>query len=849
MLYLDSPLEIEGVTLFRDFNTPNRFYYMPRAPHLTHEGGQPMFQLLIYRRDITDNPDFHAGDRPGGGFLTMTVDLGVPQARLEAIKGQLGSLVHGDVELTPVPFERGEVRISALGATAGRAPGLEGGGGGEEGAGAAESRGPRFVEKILGAAHPSLYGDNRTVFSIELSHEGALLMRASLEDDGASQVAVIYDLDYRGLMPAYEAKITIEFRQCYQYLRNRFTMNTLWFKADLDAEFEKLQKEGHIKIESVDYLDNDPAKMAERATRLTALAKELATWSFFRPGLQPGHVLAQDRGTLVASDATPTGAATPAASLMQNVTAPITAAGTGRGSPGDVAGARVQGTSANPATTRVGGQPAPTATGATGGTPPATGTGGTGDTGNAVDAWNRAGRPQAAYLLRSLSQEEQQTITYDLRQVGAAKRTAAPQGSIRLLPGSSKLAGRIKEVDLNDPFFEKLAGTVTTNADLAAAGVTSMVVKMRYGVRDDGSFPKDTKEVVLTQAGDSGSYEFFMDRKKTMELEYQVVATYKSGYAIGDLEVQATSDWIRTTTRNLDIDPRVVGVVFPVTLTLGSIDWASVQSVQSTLTYDDATAGVHGERTVLLSQAEPSAIVPIHPRDATKRESKAHTTFFYAGGVQEVVDSTARGEGLLVVNPPVARAVAVSVTAVDPLARYNKIIVELAYTPPGGAEQTKTIELAGSGTSGAWTFFRPDETAEARYRYRVTRFGKDGTTNADEWQDTLERSLIVGDRFEGLFEVEVRFVLQDFTAAGFMGATLKLEYPEAPPGVKTNVEKFFSGAAPQPFAWRVPQRRGGSRTYRYTVQWVRPNGTMQVVGPTDADNELLLIFPPPPPGA
>ncbi|MGH8531187.1 MAG: hypothetical protein ACREV1_00305 [Gammaproteobacteria bacterium] len=29
-----------------------------------------MFQLLIYRRDITDNPDFRATDRPGGGFLT-----------------------------------------------------------------------------------------------------------------------------------------------------------------------------------------------------------------------------------------------------------------------------------------------------------------------------------------------------------------------------------------------------------------------------------------------------------------------------------------------------------------------------------------------------------------------------------------------------------------------------------------------------------------------------------------------------------------------------------------------------------------------------------------------------------
>ena len=115
MLYLDTSLELEGLILFRDYNSHDRYYYMPRAPHLTTEAGQPMFQLLIYRRDITDNPDFHEGDRPGGGFLTMTVDLGVPQSTLEAVKGQLRGHAGGNIELVPVPFEDGSVRISALG--------------------------------------------------------------------------------------------------------------------------------------------------------------------------------------------------------------------------------------------------------------------------------------------------------------------------------------------------------------------------------------------------------------------------------------------------------------------------------------------------------------------------------------------------------------------------------------------------------------------------------------------------------------------------------------------------------------------------------------------------------------
>ena len=816
MLFLDTSFEIEGVTLFRDYNSRNRFYYMPRAPHMTVEGGQPLFQLLIYRRDITDNPDFKESDRPGGGFLTMTVDIGVPKALLDEIKSQLSGSA-GDAELVPVPFENGSVRVSALGfSTAGAA-------------GAAGATGPHFVENILGAATPSLYGKNAAVFSIELSHEGALLMRSSLSDPGATQVAVIYDLDYRGLLPAYQAKITIEFKQAYQYLHTRMALNTLWLKTDVDAEMEVLRKEGHIKIDSTDYQESDPAKLAEHATKLEALAKELATWAFFKPGLQPGKVLAEDRGTL------PPLAPPADGSLQNQVTAPLLAAGTGRGSPGDVAGPRVPATSAALGTNRVGGSNAPAASGGT--TAPAGGGENT-----AVDAWNKAGRPQAAFLMRSLSQTEQQTITYNLNQVGATKRTAAPQGSIAQLPGASEMRGRIKEIDLNDPFFERIRGTVTSTADLAAAGVTSMVVKLQYGVRDDGSRPKDTKEVVIAKTGDSGSFDFFMDKRKSITLEYQVVVTWKAGFAIGATETQSVSPWILTTTRNLDIDPQAVSTVFPVTLTLGAVDSNVVTQVQSVVRYADAASNTQGERTVLLSQASPQAVVPIRPRDPLKRAFSVRTSFFY-GAVEEVVEQQGDGQSLIVLNPPTTRAVPVSVTAVDPLAHYSKILVELSYGPEGGVEQAKTIELGGAGTTGSWTFLRPSDTAPALYRYRVTRFGKDGTTNIDDWQQTRERALIVGDRFDRIFDVEVHFLVPDFAAAGFQGATLILDYPEALPGLDPHEEKFFTGT-PATFVWRVPQARTATRRYTYSVEWIRKDGTVRTVGPITTQFEVLRILPP-----
>ena len=78
-----------------------------------------------------------------------------------------------------------------------------------------------------------------------------MLLRAALRGDSATPVVVVYDLQYVGLLPAYNLKITIQFQQSYEHLRTRMQANTLWFKSDIDQEMEALRKSGAIKIEEV----------------------------------------------------------------------------------------------------------------------------------------------------------------------------------------------------------------------------------------------------------------------------------------------------------------------------------------------------------------------------------------------------------------------------------------------------------------------------------------------------------------------------------------------------------------------------------------------------------------------
>ena len=259
MLNLDAAVQLHGLTLFRDFNDPQLYWYMPNSPRLAREGRDPLFQLLLYRDSATP-PSSGDTDR-GGGFLTMTVDLAVPEATLEAVKGELASTAGGPVRLAAVPFESGSVRVTALGVAGGSAAGFTAGGSGDEDAAPAR---PAFVENMLGFTKPSMYGDNRAAFSFELSQKGAILMEASLEDDGASAIAVLYDLEYMGLRPAREVKIVIEYQQSYHHLRNRVQANTLWFKADIDSEMERLTQSGAITIEDVTYIELEPDKFIDR---------------------------------------------------------------------------------------------------------------------------------------------------------------------------------------------------------------------------------------------------------------------------------------------------------------------------------------------------------------------------------------------------------------------------------------------------------------------------------------------------------------------------------------------------------------------------------------------------------
>lgn len=274
MLLLDTEtLQIDGVTIFPDHADPKQFYYLPLAPHLTVRtdgaGAElPVFSLIRFR-----------GGAGNGGFVNFDVDLGLPPARVEALKSRVaqtrGLADPHEVRLAPVTVVDGSVRLILLDADDSPAPSRPG-----------PAPAPRFVEKISHAAKPSLYGDNRAAFSVALTQDGIQVIESSLDGE-ILPIAVIYSLDYLGLRPAWSVRLSIDWDRVQTHMDESFGVDTLILSSEIASAVDELIDKRAITFEVDSFVTDDETAVAGRRDAAAAQVRAMMTDAFFAPSLPP----------------------------------------------------------------------------------------------------------------------------------------------------------------------------------------------------------------------------------------------------------------------------------------------------------------------------------------------------------------------------------------------------------------------------------------------------------------------------------------------------------------------------------------------------------------------------------
>lgn len=273
MLSTEHPIQINGFTLFRDLNDTRRYYYLPKSEVLLSEGGKKFDFVAYHDFNTAEGKKNATGENENlkGGYLTLEVELKNPDdATLKKFKEELiknyqnekllqelkeknitdpkeidkyitnqktlqKPIVNGeDIIITPVQFNEGDVRLIILG---------------NDG----KDDGQNAKIRVVGSHKPSLYDKENAVFSVKLGAIEAEIIHKLLKNkltgennsdaSKSSQLAVMYDLTYKGVEPAHNVEITVNFKAVDEYKNHKFKFDSEFNFSDKDNKTDSDQKE------------------------------------------------------------------------------------------------------------------------------------------------------------------------------------------------------------------------------------------------------------------------------------------------------------------------------------------------------------------------------------------------------------------------------------------------------------------------------------------------------------------------------------------------------------------------------------------------------------------------------
>ena len=743
LLFSDQSFVVNGITVFPDHKDPNQFWCLPGPVGLeTMDGStEPQFSLIMYA------PDVATAGIQGTGFLNVTLDLKLSDDNKGAIMGQIRTTFpNADNPLiTPVQFDSGTVQIVALGAQ----------GSGTSATIPSNASGVA-VQNILGASNPELFGNNDALFALTLTEEGATILEQAFQD-GMAPVGGIYNLQFTGVQPALDVKITADLKRVYESFSVDLTAQVYFVSAGIDATFEKLRQDGAIQIEVVN-LTTD-ASNADRENWALNLFKDqiLSTW--FQPSLSPTTAAAADAQsvnipTRTGTGTTPTVTGTPSVTGGLTQLRPTNQMGSG-GTVGSMTNPQAGG--ARP-TMGSGGTPPPSGGGAAGATtptatkpatptptpPPATPpttskttppvTGGQSGVnvsnpltnplkslpGTASAASSAASPYSVALRLKFVSQDEQKTVTYDFNQMSAVQRTYSPQGYFGLLLQGIDQSKHFLKVDGTDPFFNHFAITVNPPRDFAGIGLLVAHVAVDYGDASSSTPVKHNEFEFTPSSATPQTWTVF--EGLIQQTQYNYTADYKfdpeSGW-VGE-QTSYTLPAVKTEDRVLNLDPYDFLGFLQISVSADRIDPSVVDRIEVPLQYQ-APSGWQASTTIIVRPGGVAQFWKLRIADKTARTYTYSTNCYLKDGTLISSPQVSSTASAIIVSDPFLGAINLTLQPAFSAAAYSLAIVEVSYKDAAHNYSFQTTQQIQAGTTTAPIVHIPIiDRALNSYQYRLT---------------------------------------------------------------------------------------------------------------------------------
>ncbi|MCU0542321.1 MAG: hypothetical protein MUE44_09030 [Oscillatoriaceae cyanobacterium Prado104] len=266
-------------TFYKDDKDPNLFYVLPNNPSFVMDNGKPRFRFIKYRGDVSDAK---------GGFCVFSVSLDYSELENPALKTQaVKKLLSPDSPIVIAMKQRAEntlamcvaannndqVNYEALRKKLGYSP-KEADALVQDYKNGTKTTAKDFellpdensvkfspvtfassqaelnlqqmnntlVEKVINPASPNLQGDHSTVFTVELSTQGATLFEQVMKEGQAGTVVVTYSPNFEARLPPATVTVTYKSTNTAKFTRD-VTRDTWGSQDKIDKTQEDFFKE------------------------------------------------------------------------------------------------------------------------------------------------------------------------------------------------------------------------------------------------------------------------------------------------------------------------------------------------------------------------------------------------------------------------------------------------------------------------------------------------------------------------------------------------------------------------------------------------------------------------------
>lgn len=806
---------IPGVIVYRDHQDLGQFYYISEVPRISMVNGIPALSFVKFRRDITDNVDFEEGESLGGGILNFTVDLAVTERERERIRDAIPDHfenVPDEIRLAPVTVRDGTVRLSVMRDAADA-----------EGASPDAPRGLQLFEEVHGSTKPSLIGDQRATFTVMLNREMATAMEQTLRG-GVSMFGVIYSLFFMGMRDAFSIKARADYKRVYSHLETSLgiqaQIQVVSVAADLNAAFQKLRDEGVVHVEITQFTDDED--LNRKADEAWEWIKNELIKDLFQTSLQPPSFMQASGGGGMLGQ-------------LQNLFGAMPRPNLGgalqptRGAPAREApntGPGASNLSDQVATTSDTNRAQAAARSPAGG----------GNLASEISPF------RVGFSLKFFRQEELKVREFDFTMQAAVQQEANPNGMFGSICDGYNLDKHIFEIDMDDPFFDRVIATVSMGQDMSALGIASVAVNMEYPAERPPNADADHIDGFLFRPGetDSRSFTTFVNDRNDRDYRYRMTITFDPTTPWRGKDSQIITDWITTADRQLPLAPMDSIELMQVEIGLSTLQNELISQVEVEVEYTNPASGFSDRRTFVLTPRGEAQIWKLRLEDDAPLEYRYRVRYFFTeGNLRVEAPEETSTEPALVINPPFLgqQRVLINPMLLDAM-NLLQAVVDVEYREEdSGYRVSFREEYDSTQPLSVKRLTIPTLKADPEpVSYSVTILKMDGSVIAES-DKTVENGIILLTEGEGTVQ-RIRLKLPQQSLGALIA--LKVELTGSGDLADETSALFTSSQLADQFVSLV-QPDGAAREYRFTVTGYDIDGTPSTLAEGTSDDATFIV--------